>query len=137
MTTDVIKHLSEIMDKQIDPAMFPYEKNNRINIGSFSIAQTKDCYSVKSYKTNRIVAQTFSKTAAVAIAKSLNKGKNVTKRILELDHMIMKHYVDCMFYKNSLKKCKDDIKKDIIGVRYDVSWAKVEDARKKLEHFIF
>mgnify|MGYP000917715362 CR=1 FL=1 len=135
--TDVIKDLHKIIEKNIDPVMFPYEKSGRINIGSYSIIKSKDCYSIKSYKTGSIVAETFSKTAAVAIAKSLSKKQNHISRILELDHKIMKNYIDCMFYRNSLKKNKNEITREAIEVRYDISWHKVEDARKKLEHFIF
>jgi len=129
--------LKDILSKPIDPTLFPQKVGNKINIGSFSIICHRDKHTVKSYKTNEIVAETYSKTAAIALVKSLSKRRNNTTQILDLDRIIMKNYIDCMFYKNTMNKSKDETKQWITQTRFDISWEKVNDAKKKLEQFIW
>jgi len=135
--TNVAEQLHDFIEHAVDPVMFPYQKGSKINIGSYSIIKGKHSYTIKSYKTNAVIEETFSKTAAVAIAKSLNKKVNATRKIKQLDELITKHYLDCVFFKNIIKKCKDDFRLDIIQVRYDISLSKMDDARRKIEYYIF
>jgi len=139
MKPEVASKLKNLIDSTpIEPYLFPVKKGNRINIGSYSIARTKHGYSVKSYKSNAIVAETFTKDAAIAIAKSLAKGKNIKIRtILEIDEHMAKHMNDCMFYKHSLDKTKDAQRFDILTVRYDMSSDIVAADKTKLQQFIF
>lgn len=129
--------LRELLSKPIDPSLFPYKVGSKINIGSYSIAKCKSGgYTIKCYKTNQIIEETFSKAAAIAIAKSLNKNKHVTPRIKHLDDIIMKNKNDCMFYKHTLDKTKDETKWEVTATRYDISLARLAEAREKLETFI-
>lgn len=139
MTANVVTELQKLLDNvPIEPYMFPVKKGNRINIGSYSVAPTKDGYSVKSYKSNLIVANTYTKDAAIAIAKNLAKKKNIKiDDILEIDSHLAKHLVDCMFYAHALKKAKDPTRQDILATRYDISSAKIADDKVKLKQFIF
>lgn len=129
--------LQELLSKPVDPTLFPYKVGNKINIGSYSVAKSKNGgYTIKSYKTNEIIDETYSKAAAIAIAKTLSKNRNVTHRIKELDDIIMKNNNDCMFYKHTLNKTKDETRWEVTATRYDISLAKLEHAREKLETFI-
>lgn len=138
MKANIVNDLQNLLDSNpIESYMFPVKKGNRINIGSYSVAPTKTGYSVKSYKSNAIVAETYSKDAAIAIAKSLAKNKNVKiSNILEIDSHLAKHQIDCMFYKNSLKRSKDPLRYDILATRFEVSNSMVEEDKTKLKQFI-
>ena len=139
MKHDIAKNLQEIVDSAKIPSyLFPVKNGDRINIGSYSIAQTKDGYSIKSYKTNCIVAETYTKEAAIAIAKSKAKNKNISiQEILKIDSHLMKHNIDCMFYKHSLKRTTDDFRYEILSTRYDISKEIVDTDKEKLKQFIF
>lgn len=136
MNNDLVKSFQGIVEK-VDPVLFPVTNGEKINIGSYSIRPcNRGGYLIKSYKTNAIVAETYSKAAAVAIAKTLSKNKNYLKKILELDHVIEKHQVDCMFYKYTMKKTNNPVKYETTAYRYDISKQKTREARAKINKFI-
>jgi hypothetical protein len=139
MKPEVASKLKNLIDSTpIEPYLFPVKKGNRINIGSYSIAKNKQGYSIKSYKSNAIVAETYTKDAAIAIAKNLAKGRNIKiQRILEIDEHMSKHMIDCMFYKHSLEKTKDEQRFEVLTVRYDMSKDIVAADKTKLQQFIF
>ena len=99
----VLKDLQEIIEANIDPTLFPYQKGNSLRIGSIVIRESKKGHLVYCAKANKQIARTFSKTAAVAIAR----GGNVNK-ILRPDNEIMKHFNDCLFYKHTMNNSKSD-----------------------------
>ena len=66
--------LKEFVDNNVNTVLFPVKTKDRINIGSYSIKPTRGMYSIKCYKTNEVVAKTYTKAAALAIAKNLNKN---------------------------------------------------------------
>ena len=77
MTTSTAEILKEFVDNNVNTVLFPVKTKDRINIGSYSIKPTRGMYSIKCYKTNEVVAKTYTKAAALAIAKNLNKNLNV------------------------------------------------------------
>ena len=133
----IIKDLQEILETNLDPSMFPYQKGNSIRIGKIVIRESRNGFLVYDIETNNQVAKTFCKTAAVAIAKSITKGRSNLQRVLELDKTIEKHYNDCVFYKYTIKKTKDDIRRDITQNRYEIAKSLTSDAKKRLDSFIF
>jgi len=132
----VRKKLQELLEKDIDPVYFPVKKGDRINIGSYSIATIPGGYSVKNYKSNKIIAITYSKTAAIALAKNLSKKKNVLEKVMELDKIIEKNTIDCMFYMHTMKVTKNPIKFESTSNRYNVSKQRMKDAKEKLNRLI-
>ena len=132
----ILKDLQEIIEDNLDPSMFPYQKGNSIRIGKFVIRQSRAGYLVYDIESNRQIAKTFCKTAAVALAKSLHKGKD-TSRVLDLDKIIEKHYNDCVFYRHTIKRTKDDFKKEITTVRYEIAKSITSDAKQRLDSYIF
>ena len=132
----ILKDLQDIIEDNLDPSMFPYQKGNSIRIGRFVIRQSRAGYLVYDIESNRQIAKTFCKTAAVALAKSLHKGKD-TSQVLDLDKTIEKHYNDCVFYKHTIKKTKDEFKKEITTVRYEIARAITSDAKQRLDSYIF
>jgi len=132
----ILKDLQDIIEDNLDPSMFPYQKGNSLRIGKFVIRQSRAGYLVYNIESNRQIAKTFCKTAAVALAKSLHKGKD-TSRVLDLDKTIEKHYNDCVFYRHTIKKTKDDFKKEITTVRYEIAKSITSDAKQRLDSYIF
>ena len=137
MNVDLVKSLKELIDTSVDTILFPVKTGNKINIGSYSIKESKGIYSVKCYKSNSVVAQTYTKAAAIAIAKSLAKNRPVpTTHILELDKIVAKHRNDCIFYQHTLKNSKNQIRWEATLNRFDISIQKQQDAIDKIKQFI-
>ena len=133
----VLKELEEILNSNIDPTMFPYKKGNSIRIGKYVVRSSKGVHKIFDCEDNVMIAETFSKTAALALAKSLSKGICEKNTILSLDKSIQKWYNDCVFYNYTLKKTKDYTKKDIISVRYEIARQQVDSAKHELDKYIY
>lgn len=136
MNKDLVKTFKGIVDN-VDPTLFPVTRGNKINIGSYSIKPVNNGYLVKSYITNEIIAETYSKSAAIAIARTLSKKQNFLRQILDLDKVVRKHDIDCVFYEYTLKVTKNPIKYESTYYRYDISKQKTKEAKEKISRFIF
>ena len=132
----ILKQLKEIVDS-VDITAFPYKKGNSIRIGHAAIRKSKRGYLVYDCKANKKVAETYSKTAAVAWAKCLVKEKNHFSQIVQLDETIAKHHSDSLFYKNTMEKTDNDIKRDTAEFRLEISLQKTQEAIANLMRFIF
>lgn len=131
-----IEGLKDLVNQaNIDPTLFPVKNGNRINIGSYSIKHTDGLYSIKSYKSNRIVAQTYTKAAALAVAKLLSKNKPINQ-VLRLDDIAAKYRNDCMFYQYTMKVTENPVRWESTWVRYDIAKAKEQDALSEIKRFI-
>lgn len=133
--TEIANTLKEFVDNSVDTVLFPVKKDKRINIGSYSIMRSRGLYSIKCYRTNEVVAITYTKAGALACAKQLNKNKSI-KDILELDKIAVKHQNDCMFYRYTIEHTDNDIKREIILTRYDISKNFEENIVQKIKQFI-
>ena len=136
--TQIIQELSDLINRSIDIADFPYKKGNSIRIGRYAIRKKKRAYIIIDCSTNRIIEQMFSQTAAVALAKRLAKDDMQSQiEIIRLDQQLQKNYIDCIFYSHTIKNTKDELKKQTTLDRYDVAKYRVEDATLALESHIF
>ena len=135
MTTNTAEILKEFVDNNINTVLFPVKSKNRINIGSYSIKPTRGIYSIKCYKTNEVVAQTYTKAAALAIAKLLNKKQSVDN-ILRLDDVAAKHKTDCIFYRYTINTTDSELKRDITQCRYDIARACERTVLEEIKQFI-
>jgi len=117
--------------------MFPYCKGNSIRIGGFTIRKSKKGHIIYDLKTQSKVCCTFSKTAAVAIAKNLAQGVNVIQKAQDLDHVLEKNFNDAQFFANTMRTTKDPIKRDIVETRFDIAKARTETAKRSLDSLIF
>ena len=133
----IIKDLQEIIEDNLDPSMFPYKKGNSIRIGKIVIRESRAGFLVYDIESNSQIAKTFSKSAAVAIAKSITKGRSNLQKVLELDKVIEKYYNDCVFYRYTIRKTKDDFKREITINRYEIAKSLTSDAKRRLDSFIF
>ena len=117
--------------------MFPYQKGNSIRIGKYIVRSSGSSHKVFDCETNTMISDFFSKSAAVALAKSLAKGFANKSTIVSIDNEIQKHYNDCVFYKHTLSKSSDSFKKEITAVRLDISTHKTRNARLELDKYIY
>lgn len=134
--TKLAKALKNLVDFKLNVDTFPVQSGSRINIGSYSIKPVKEGWSVLNYKNQEIVAVTYTKAAALAIAKNLAKNKDIKRQVLDLDKLIAKHHIDCMFYAHTMKKTTSFEKYESIVNRYDISKQIETDARDKIKSFI-
>jgi hypothetical protein len=137
MNSNLVEELKKLIEENLDPSMFPYAKGNSIRIGSLVIRENKKGFHIHNLKTKDHIATTFSKTAAVAIAKNLAKGYNVTANAIDLDKVIEKNFSDAMFYSHTLRTTKDEMKKEVTETRLDIAKIRTEDAKRHLDCMIF
>ena len=134
MTSNLVKNLEELINKNLDTSVIPYVKGNSIRIGKYAIRQAKaGWWVVYDCETNKQDARLFCKTAAVAYVKT----KHQKEKVVTLDKTIQKHFNDCLFYRYTLKKTTDPVKKDIVETRYDISYRETKYAKQSLDAIIF
>lgn len=134
---NVINSLEQLIDANVDLVSIPYTKGNSIRIKNFAIRKNKTGYAIYDCKENCFVSSLAFKLSALALAKCLAENKNYIKEIEQLDHTLLQHYNDVVFYRNTIKKTNNKFVKEIRRIRLDVSLEKVIYAKQKLEDFVF
>ena len=140
LTPELVKELENLINNKIDTSFFPYVKGKSIRIGHIIVRETKaKFFLVFDTKENKEIAKMFCKTSALALAKTMAKSREEAdiKRIKELDHTISKNYTDALFYKHTMKVTKDDIKREVAEMRYDIAAETLWHAKGKLDTFIY
>ena len=132
---DIAKELKNLVEKPIDPALFPIEKNDTIFIGNCSVVKKQSNWAVLKNKKTKLVTQT--KTAAIAAAHRLLTHRPQLGEIARLDNVISKNINDCVFYKNYLKTSRKTEDLECVSIRLEDSTLRIKDARDKLESFIY
>ena len=127
--------LKELVDSNVNTVLFPVKSKNRINIGSYSIKPLQGMFTIKCYKTNKVIAKTYTKAAALAIAKNLNKDLSID-HILKLDDIAAKHRTDCIFYNHTIKTTDSEVKRDVTQTRYDIARTYERDTLHRIKQFI-
>ena len=135
----IVSDLDRLLNKSIDLSLFPYAKGNSIRIGKYIVREGKNgYYKVFSCETNSLITETFSKRAALAIAKLLSKGNTIdVNDVKHLDKSAQKWYNDCVFYKYTINKTKDEVKKEITQTRYDIAKYKTKSVKDQLDKYIY
>lgn len=137
MNSELLKSLEDIIEKGIEDVALPYVKGNSIRIKHLVVRSSRAGWLVYNSKTHTQVSRLFCKASAIALAKSLADGKKKRQKIEELDKAIEKNYNDCVFYRNTLEKCKDSVKRTVTQNRLEVSVSKTKKAKKSLDLIIF
>jgi hypothetical protein len=140
LTPELVKELENLINNKIDTSFFPYVKGKSIRIGHIIVRETKaKFFLVFDTKENKEIAKMFCKTSAVALAKTIAKSKEDAdiNRIKQLDHTISKNFTDALFYKHTMKVTKDEIKRDVAEMRYEIAAETLWDAKGKLDTFIY
>lgn len=135
--TALLKELHHLIEENLDPSMFPYQKGNSIRIGKMIIRDSKKGFLIFDCQENKQIAITFSKTAALALAKSLAKGNNNIDTVMNLDNTIQKNYMDALFFTNTIKTTKDEFRKDVLMSRLEIAKLRTAHAKSALDRIIF
>jgi hypothetical protein len=133
----LVKDLENLINENLKNVSLPYVKGNSIRIRHMIIRESKKGFLVYDSYQNRQIARTYSKIAAVALAKTCAEGYEYSHTILELDKIIEKNFVDSIFYKNTINKTNNDLRRYAAEDRYDIARERVDAARKELDKFIF
>mgnify|MGYP000506347692 CR=1 FL=1 len=137
MNSDLINILEEIINEGIEQMVLPYKKGNSIRIKHVIIRKSSAGWLVYDSKRNLQIAKLFSKSSAIALAKGIAQKKDVLNQVQYADQVIKKNYIDCIFYKNILKKTNDLQRKAVTEIRCEVSLQNAQSARKSLDSIIF
>jgi len=122
MTAENLLHdLEEIVNKGLEDSAMPYQRGNSIRIKHIVVRKSPKGYLIYDAKENRQIVRTYFKTTAVAIAKNLAQGVDITETAMEFDDTMLKHYNDAIFYKNSIRNTTDASKREIRETRLDVA----------------
>lgn len=133
----LLNDLNEIVNKGLENIAIPYARGNSIRIKHVVIRKSPKGYLIYDAKENRQIARTYFKTTAVAIAKNLAHGKDITEIAIEFDDAMLKHYNDAVFYKNLIRKSKDPFRREIREARLDIAIQESRRVRNLLDRYIF
>lgn len=137
MSTDLAVELEKIIDQGLEDVALPIVKGNSIRIKHMIVRENKEGFVVYNSRSNKQVAFLFSKTAAIALAKTLANNLNATDYIISLDKEIAKNYNDCLFLKNAIRNIEDSFTRQNKLTRLDIALARTERAKESLDKFIF
>ena len=138
MTAENLLHdLEEIVNRGLEDSAIPHARGNSIRIKHIVVRKSPKGYLIYNAKENKQVVRTYFKTTAVAIAKNLAQGIDITETAMECDELMLKHYNDEVFYKHSIRKTDDEVKKDIREARLDIAIQESQRVRSLLDHYIF
>lgn len=135
LDSDTVDTIIHFIDQNASKYTIPYKHGNTILIGNYAIRYSNEEYLIFDCKTNKMIDQTFSRAAAIAIAKNLDNNTDI-KKIHQLDSTLQKNYLDSVFYKNIIKKTKDSNIRAIREARLQQSVEKTQMAYSSLEHFV-
>lgn len=131
----IITQLEELVNS-VDVSAFPYQKGNSIRIAHIIIRKSRFGYSIFDCKINKRIAETYCKTAAVAYAKCLIDNRKYFNDIIRLDNKLAKHHVDSLFYKNTIEKTEDTIKREAVMHRLDIALQEIRELKARLFNYI-
>jgi hypothetical protein len=133
----LLNDLDEIVNRGLEDSAIPHARGNSIRIKHVVIRKSPKGYLIYDAKENCQITRTYFKTTAVAIAKNLAQGKDITDLAMEFDDAMLKHYNDAVFYKNSIRKTTDPFRKEIREARLDIAIQESRRIRSLLDRYIF
>ena len=138
MTTEqLLNDLEEIVNRGLEDSAIPHARGNSIRIKHVIIRKSSKGYLIYDAKENKQVVRTYFKTTAVAIAKNLAQGNDITETAIGFDDLMLKHYNDAIFYRNSIRNTTDAGKREIREVRLDLAIRESQRVRSLLDRYIF
>lgn len=134
---NLVTELERLLNENLERVCLPYVRGNSIRIKNHIIRKSKAGWLVYNIKDNVQIAQLFSKTAAIALAKSLAEGADKKELITYYDKKLQKHFLDAMFFQHHLTNTASDSRKVIFETRYIIAKEETELVKDKLDRFIF
>ncbi len=136
MSKEYFKQLRTIIEKGIKDNPLPIKKGNSIRIGKVVIRQSRSGYLIFDVKDKTQIDMMESLRGAIAASKLYMVDKDY-RHVKILDKQYNKHYMDTVFFKNTLKNTVDEQKKDITETRLEIAEIAAQDAASNLERIIF
>ena len=132
------KRLQRFIDEQAEKVCMPIQHGNSVRVKNYVIRKNPHGYLLYDINANKQVTPTFTKTAALALAKQLaDDPKNSIKHIVDTDESIQNKYNECICYKYTMTTTDDDIKREVTKIRYDIVWEDLLKLRDTLDNYIF
>ena len=133
------KELEEIVVHGLAQVPIPYQKGHSIRVKNIVIRKHKNGYRIFDISTNKHVVTTFTKTAALGIAKIVAESGNSNdiKDIIVLDNKVCKHYMDALFAKRTIEVSKDSIRIEASEIKFDIATDKAWSSLAQIESYIF
>tara|TARA_A100001035_G_scaffold210146_1_gene170041 strand:+ start:996 stop:1418 length:423 start_codon:yes stop_codon:yes gene_type:complete len=132
-----LEQLESLLDDPYYMGKIPYKKGNSIRIGHYIIRKNKTGYLVYDCVDNKKIDHFWSKSAALAYVKLDLDGKKLHTEIKKLDKTLEKNQIDAMFYRNTIKKASEEIRKSSARVRLDIAEENAYNAKYRLIGLIF
>lgn len=136
MSKAYFNQLQSIIENGIKNNPLPIKKGNSIRIGKIEIRQSRAGYLIFDVEDKMKIDQMLSLRGAIAAGRLYMKNKDYS-HVKHLDKQYNKHYMDTMFFKHTIKKSKDDFKKDIVETRLEIAEDAMYDVATNLERIIF
>jgi len=128
--------LKSFIDEQAEKLCVPIQQGNSVRIKNYVVRQNHYGFLVYDIQRHKQIATTFTKTAALAMAKQLcNNGK--VQSIRDTDNLIAHKYNECVFYKHTIARTDDEIRRESAKIRYDIAWEDLIKLRDTLDQYIF
>ena len=137
ITDTLIRDLEEIVDRGLEHSLIPCVKGRSIRIKNHVIRESSNGYLIYDIEANRQIARTQFKSSAVAIAKNLAQGKDLTAQIMLCDRDLAKHYNDAIVYRNMIKKLNDKSGREVRKIRLELALEETTRIRNRIDSFIF
>ena len=132
-----INTLKSIIDKSVGLSYLPVVTDTTIQINSYKIEEQIDGFYVFDMASNNCVIVTSTKSAALAYVKNKLRKGNLHHTIKMLDYVIAKNKIDQIFYKQTLKKTKNEEQKFITQTRLQIAQQDIHMAKQELYGIIF
>ena len=132
------KKLQRFIDEQAEKVCMPIQHGNSVRVKNYVIRKNPHGYLLYDISHNKQVTTTFTKTAALAMAKQMaQNNQSVLKVIRTTDDEIHNKYNECVFYKHTIARTDDDITRESANIRYDIVWEDLLKLRDTLDDYIF
>lgn len=133
------KEFEEIILSGLAKTPLPYVQHDSIRIGKVVITPKSDGYNVYNLTTKQRLGKTLSKRGALALAKVCSNrcSTEQVQNILDLDRGYNKYEADCIFYLHTIRKTKDDFKREMTEMRYHDATDRRDSYAEKINKFIF
>ena len=130
-----LQDLQQIVDVKIKDYDIPVQIGNTIRIKHLIIRPCKKGYVIIDTNNNKSIVTTYTKIAAMAIAKSYIKKKPLNS-IINFDNQIEKNLNDIVFYDNIIASTRDSEKLINLKIRKELAKEKVYIAKFNLNEQI-
>ena len=139
MNINTEKLEAHIYDMAVRSGMFVPVDNRSFRYKKYMIVRgPDDRWNIFLMPTKKLIASTFLKVTAFAVAKM--HEKNMSHRMYELedhDKTYQKNYNDSVYYKNTMKVTNDTVRRDTALWRYELVNEKVKTAKGQIDRIFY